>query len=92
MKTSYETAFTPLHIGKIEIRNRFAMAPMAMGQLTDHWAYAQESIDYFKERAKGGTGLIITGANFIENRIEKHRKASFPCPLEDPQEYMTQLK
>lgn len=92
MKTSYEAAFTPLHIGKIEIRNRFAMAPMAMGQLTDHWAYAQESIDYFKERAKGGTGLIITGANFIENRIEKHRKASFPCPLEDPQEYMTQLK
>ena len=92
MKKSYEAAFTPLHIGKVEIRNRFAMAPMAMGQLTDHWAYAQESIDYFKERAKGGTGLIITGANFIENRIEKHRKASFPCPLENPQEYMTQLK
>lgn len=68
------------------------MAPMAMGQLDDHWAYKQESIDYFTERARGGTGLIITGANFIENRIEKHRKASFPCPLEDPQSFMTQLK
>ena len=68
------------------------MAPMAMGQLDDHWAYKQESIDHFTERARGGTGLIITGANFIENRIEKHRKASFPCPLEDPQSYMTQLK
>lgn len=66
--------------------------PMAMGQLDDHWAYKQESIDHFTERARGGTGLIITGANFIENRIEKHRKASFPCPLEDPQSYMTQLK
>jgi len=76
----------------VEIRNRFAMAPMAMGQLDDHWAYKQESIDHFTERARGGTGLIITGANFIENRIEKHRKASFPCPLEDPQSYMTQLK
>lgn len=65
---------------------------MAMGQLDDHWAYKQESIDHFTERARGGTGLIITGANFIENRIEKHRKASFPCPLEDPQSYMTQLK
>lgn len=92
MKKSYEALFTPLRIGKVEIRNRFALAPMAMGQLTPHWAYAQESIDYFKERAKGGTGLIITGANFIENKIEKHRKASFPCPMEDPQEYMTQLK
>ena len=68
------------------------MGPMAMGQLDDHWAYKQESIDHFTERARGGTGLIITGANFIENRIEKHRKASFPCPLEDPQSYMTQLK
>lgn len=68
------------------------MAPMAMGQLDDHWAYKQESIDHFTERARGGTGLIITGANFIENRIEKHRKASFPCPLEDPQSYNTQLK
>lgn len=76
----------------MEIRNRFAMAPMAMGQLDDHWAYKQESIDHFTERARGGTGLIITGANFIENRIEKHRKARFPCPLEDPQSYMTQLK
>lgn len=76
----------------MEIRNRFAMAPMAMGQLDDHWAYKQESIDHFTERARGGTGLIITSANFIENRIEKHRKASFPCPLEDPQSYMTQLK
>ncbi len=92
MKKKYEALFTPLRIGNVEIRNRFAMAPMAMGQLDDHWAYKQESIDYFTERARGGTGLIITGANFIENRIEKHRKASFPCPLEDPQSYMTQLK
>ena len=92
MKKEYEALFTPIRIGNVEIRNRFAMAPMAMGQLDDHWAYKQESIDYFTERARGGTGLIITGANFIENRIEKHRKASFPCPLEDPQSYMTQLK
>lgn len=92
MKKEYEALFTPLRIGNVEIRNRFAMAPMAMGQLDDHWAYKQESIDHFTERARGGTGLIITGANFIENRIEKHRKASFPCPLEDPQSYMTQLK
>ena len=92
MKKEYEALFTPIRIGKVEIRNRFAMAPMSMGQLDDHWAYKQESIDYFTERARGGTGLIITGANFIENRIEKHRKASFPCPLEDPQSYMTQLK
>ena len=60
------------------------MAPMAMGQLDDHWAYKQESIDHFTERARGGTGLIITGANFIENRIEKlSLSAGGPAKLHD---------
>lgn len=92
MEESKKILFEPIHIGKVEIRNRFAMSPMAMGRLDDHWAYAQESIDYFGERAKGGTGLIITGANFVDNRIEKHRKATFPCPMEDPEAYMNSLK
>ena len=43
MKKEYEALFTPLRIGNVEIRNRFAMAPMAMGQLDDHWAYKQDS-------------------------------------------------
>ena len=48
MKKEYEALFTPLRIGNVEIRNRFAMAPMAMGQLDDHWAYKQESIDHLQ--------------------------------------------
>jgi homoserine O-succinyltransferase len=71
MKKEYEALFTPLRIGNVEIRNRFAMAPMAMGQLDDHWAYKQESIDYFTERARGGTGLIITGAPVEQMKYEE---------------------
>ncbi|MFI3141251.1 MAG: FAD-dependent oxidoreductase [Clostridia bacterium] len=52
--------FSPLNIGKITIKNRLVMSPMLMdfgqfdGKATD------ELIAYYEERAKGGTGLIIT--------------------------------
>ena len=79
-------------INRCEIRNRFAMAPMATAHVNEHWAYKEESIDYFVERAKGGTGLIITGANFVDNKIEKHMLASFPCPTEHPKEWMEAVR
>lgn len=88
MKQEYKKLFTPMMINRCEIRNRFAMAPMATAHVDENWAYKDESVDYFVERAKGGTGLIITGANFVENKIEKHMLASFPCPTEHPKEWM----
>lgn len=33
-------------------------------------AYCNEGIDYFEERAKGGAGLIITGANVVSTKFE----------------------
>jgi 2-enoate reductase len=33
--------------------------------------FSKRAADYFTERAKGGTGLIITGVTKIENDIEK---------------------
>lgn len=77
MKKEYEALFTPIRIGKVEIRNRFAMAPMAMGQLDDHWAYKQESIDYFTERARGGTGLIITGPISLKTELRNTVRQAF---------------
>lgn len=92
MKSKYKTLYQPINIGKLRIKNRFAMAPMAIGQFGADFVYKDESVDYFVERAKGGTGLIITGANFCDNTIEKHIKAVFPCPTENPMLYMQQLK
>ncbi|MEG1848559.1 MAG: FAD-dependent oxidoreductase [Lachnospiraceae bacterium] len=92
MRKEYEKIFTPMKIGKVQIRNRFAMSAMAMAQVDENWAYKSESADYFVERAKGGTGLIITGANFVDNKIEKHLLASFPCPTVNPAAYMRGLR
>ncbi len=65
--------FDPIKIGKIECKNRIAMAPMATTygyvNFTDGIPY-QRYIDYYTERAKGGVGLIIVGATSMERDIE----------------------
>lgn len=61
----YEALFSPLKIGKVEVPNRIAMMPMGVfsPRLLNmkSVAYTKEGADYYIERAKGGTGLIITG-------------------------------
>lgn len=63
--SNYPNLFSPLKIGGIEVPNRIAMMPMGvfsprlMNSRTG--AYTKEGADYYIERAKGGTGLIVTG-------------------------------
>ncbi|MHB1004902.1 MAG: oxidoreductase [Chloroflexota bacterium] len=60
MKTNayYPNLFSPIKIGKLEVKNRIVMCPMgtrfptAAGYLTEMVA------DYYLARARGGTGLI----------------------------------
>ena len=69
MKKQYSILFEPVTIGSCTIKNRFAMAPMGPLGLGDaEGGFNQRGIDYYTERAKGGTGLIITGGN-IDTRL-----------------------
>jgi len=54
-KGKYPRLFEPISIGKVEIKNRIAMAPMAIGGLTTpDGGFSPRAIDYYVERAKGG--------------------------------------
>ena len=57
MNEKYSPLFQPLTIGNMTLKNRIAMAPMGMHDLSD------QTIAYYAERAKGGVGMIITGAS-----------------------------
>jgi len=89
MATKYTNLFTPLKIGNVEVPNRIAMMPMGvfsprlMNQRNG--AYTKDGADYYIERAKGGTGLIITGLVPI---------APMPAlnPVNDPEGYVSELK
>ena len=52
------------NIGSMELKNRVFMAPMGT-QTEPDGSYPDRVIRYFEERAIGGTGLIITGANQV---------------------------
>lgn len=61
------------------------MAPMGPGGLCDaEGGWNQRGIQYYTERAKGGTGLIITGVTFVENKVEFHPMPSVGCPTHNP--------
>lgn len=60
MTISYDMLFSPMKIGNVSIKNRVVMAPMLMGFGTFNGDATEQMINYYEERAKGGTGLIIT--------------------------------
>ena len=93
MDQNYKVLFEPMKIGPVEVKNKFFMAPMATIVHTDeNNSYTPQSTDYYVARAKGGVGLIITGANWVENTVEPHAPCSFPCPTKLPIEYEHQAK
>lgn len=80
MKQKFASLFEPVSIGTCVMKNRFAMAPMGPLGLGDaEGGFNQRGIDYYTERAKGGTGLIITGVTFVDNKVEQHDMPSCPC-------------
>lgn len=61
--------FEKAAIGTMTLKNRVFMAPMGTTGESDG-SYNMSGINYFEERAKGGAGLIITGANIASTKYE----------------------
>ncbi|HBC93309.1 MAG TPA: 2-enoate reductase [Pelotomaculum sp.] len=81
----YKRLFEPVKIGSLELKNRFAMAPMGPLGLADaEGGFNQRGIDYYTARARGGTGLIITGVTFVDNEVEEHGMPNCPCSTHNP--------
>jgi len=60
--------FTPIKIGKLEIKNRIVMPPMATGFGSEDGTVTERMLSYYEERAKGGAGLITVEFTGIERR------------------------
>ncbi len=56
-------------IGSLVVPNRIIMAPMGTKGAPDG-GVTDRDIRYFEERAKGGTGLIITGRFAVTEKYE----------------------
>lgn len=72
-KTKYKSLFTPLKIGsKLEIKNRIIYAPVGSGLSTNNTgAFDRIDEEFYVARAKGGAGLIFTGATRMDMYVDK---------------------
>ncbi|MCH9814636.1 MAG: NADH:flavin oxidoreductase [Epsilonproteobacteria bacterium] len=60
--------FSPVTIGNLTIPNRIVMAPMTRSKSPQNIP-TKEVVQYYKRRAEGGTGLIITEGTFIDHPV-----------------------
>ncbi len=59
--------FEPLGINGITLRNRIVMPAMALFY-ADHYAFTDRFKDFYRERARGGVGLMIMGPMAIDEQ------------------------
>ena len=54
--------FEPITINGMELKNRIGLAPLLNMPRGPDWGVSEQTIKWFEERAKGGTGFLMTGA------------------------------
>jgi 2,4-dienoyl-CoA reductase-like NADH-dependent reductase (Old Yellow Enzyme family) len=62
--TGVGALFEPVRIAGLEVRNRLVMAPMTRSH-SPNGIPGQNVVDYYRRRAEGGVGLIITEGAWI---------------------------
>ena len=70
--------FKPGQIGKLTLKNRVIMAPMNVGGLNQSdGKLSMRGIEYFVERARGGTGMIIVGITRTTTEFEQDKSTNY---------------
>lgn len=87
MSGLYSKLFEPITIGKLTLKNRFSMAPLGMVSMADsQGGFTQNAQEYYIERARGGTGLIITGVTNVN--YDEMEPLALPCASHNPLWFM----
>ncbi|HEY0216892.1 MAG TPA: FAD-dependent oxidoreductase [Cellulomonas sp.] len=70
MTTTFDHVLQPGRIGSLDLPNRIALAPMGTEMGTHEGLITEREIAYYTERAKGGTGLVMTGISAVSQDFE----------------------
>ncbi|MBT3258240.1 MAG: NADH oxidase, partial [Deltaproteobacteria bacterium] len=66
MDNRLNTLFQPINIGGLTARNRIVMPPMNTNLAHGDGFASDRNRDYYAERARGGAGIVILEAMFVE--------------------------
>lgn len=68
-KINYSKLWEPVKINGMTLRNRIVMSPMGTFTPMQDGTESEEGMRYYEERAKGGAGMIMTGAIFVSEAL-----------------------
>lgn len=68
------TLFSPLAVASLHLPNRLLMAPVKTALAAPGGAVTQPLVEYYRRRAQGGVGTIISEPMFIDPRGKEHPK------------------
>jgi len=71
VEKKFSHLLSPGKIGKVEISNRLVAVPLGAAMATSDGLVTDRMISYYAEKAKGGTGLIIVEATYIDEIVSK---------------------
>lgn len=88
MSTDYTPLLQPLQIGALTIKNRFCVGPLTLPSLHGPFGeFSPDGLAYFEERAKGGFGLIFTGAFHPDTLVDPVHPLDSKQPLKAPKAF-----
>lgn len=68
---STDILFQPFQIGKLSLPNRIVMAPMTR-TFTDQGVPGKANADYYRRRAEGQVGLILSEGTVIDRPASRN--------------------
>lgn len=88
MSFLYEPLFRPLGIGAMTIQNRFCAGPLTLPSLQGPFGeFSPDGLAYFEARAKGGFGLLFTGAFHPDTLVDPVHPLDSKQPLKAPKTF-----
>jgi len=69
--TDTSILFQSAQLGSLELKNRLAVAPMTRVSATEDGLATQAMADYYAKFAKGGFGLIIVEASYVDQKFSQ---------------------
>ena len=77
----FKAMFSPLTMGPVTVKNRFVVPPMCNNFANPDGSLSDRSLAYYRERARGGFGLITVEATVIDRRSKASK--SKVCLFDD---------
>lgn len=77
----FKNMFSPIEIGPMTVKNRFVVPPMGNNLANTDGTLSENSVAYYRERAKGGFGLITIEASVVHKGAKGGPRK--PCLYDD---------